>query len=407
MRFLYQISIGLYWLFIRTASLFNAKAKAWVEGRKDPKWKTVELREKSVIWFHCASLGEFDIALPLMEKWKIEHPSDFLVVTFFSPSGMQNYHKRKHVADLVDYIPLDTPRNARAFIDKINPKTVFFVKYEFWAFHLFAAKKNQAKLYSVNTLFRPNQIYFQWFGSFYRKILQSFNHFFVQNEGSVQLLKSISMPNASVAGDLRFDRVFQNKQKLQANPLFSEWLGEEKAFVIGSSWPKDENVLLELVHASTFHLNVIFAPHEVNEEHIAQIEQKLKITHIRYTDAEKNGRIPKETKVVLLNTIGHLTNAFQYGQMAYIGGGFSGKLHNILEPAVFGLPIFIGPKHTKFPEAQLFIDKGFCFEVKNADELKTAFAKTDKNRREIKEEMLRFMESQIGIASKIVKQLKE
>ncbi len=402
MRYLYQISLYLYSFAIRISALFNPKAKAWSDGRKATKWTNLETEGKEVVWFHCASLGEFDIGLPLMEKWKIAHPDHFLLVTFFSPSGMEHYHKRNHPADAVDYIPLDTPKNAKKFISSVQPKTVLFVKYEFWAFHLFEARRIGAKIYSVNTIFRQKQLYFKSFGAFYRKILNCFDHFYVQNQNSVDLLKSISIEKVTITGDLRFDRVFQNKEQIRPNPIFEKWLTDEKALIVGSSWPKDEDVLAELINSSDFTKKVILAPHEINENHVAKIETKIQKCHIRYTEIDPDKTNLDDVQVVILNTIGHLTNTFQYGDAAYIGGGFSGKLHNILEPAVFGIPVFFGPKHDRFPEAAIFIELGFGFEVKNGTEFATKWKDLGLRKEEINEVMLRFMESQIGVSDKIM-----
>ncbi len=402
MRLIYQISLFFYAVFIRIASPFNPKAKAWINGRKNKTWKNLDTNGKEVIWFHCASLGEFDIALPLMEKWKVIFPNDFILVTFFSPSGMENYSKRKHAADFVTYIPLDTPSNAKEFIANVKPKTVFFVKYEFWAFHLFEAKKRGAKIFSVNTLFRKDQVYFKKYGGFYRKILRVFDHFFVQNENSKHLLQSIQIQNATVTGDLRFDRVFQNKNRVSENPILADWLKDEKAFIVGSSWPIDENLLMPLFHSLDIKQKVIIAPHEVNDSHIKSIESQLQLPSIRYSAAIEKQGISSEVQVVILNTIGHLTNSFQYGDLAYIGGGFTGKLHNILEPAVFGLPVMIGPKHAKFPEAQIFINKGFAFEVKNEKDVLQLYLHLQQEKNAIQLKLLSFMENQIGVSDKII-----
>lgn len=402
MRFLYQISLFFYSFFIRVASPFNPKAKAWIVGRKNPGWSKLDTENRRVVWFHCASLGEFDIGLPLMEAWKKEHPSDFLLVTFFSPSVMQNYHKRQHPADAVDYLPLDTPKNALKFVKAVRPATVFFVKYEFWAYHLFAAKKCGAKIYSVNTIFRKRQLYFKPYGEFYRKILRTFDHFFVQNESSGKLLESIGIEYFTLVGDLRFDRVFQNKMRIAPIPIIDNWLAGEKAFVVGSSWPKDEAVVCGLLHAPIFSGKAIIAPHEISEEHLRQIEKQLKLKSIRYTDAEQLKTISPDVRVLLLNTIGHLSNTFQYGEMAYIGGGFSGKLHNILEPAVFGLPVFFGPNHKKFPEATLFLENGFGFNVHDSNDLLVKWQEVNAKNREINTQLLRFMKEQVGIAQQIM-----
>lgn len=407
MRLLYQISLFLYSTGIRIYGLFNSKAKSWYQGRQSTLWDKLPTNGKSVIWFHCASLGEFDIGLPLMEKWKKENPDDFLFVTFFSPSGMENYHKRNHPADAVDFLPLDTPKNAKKFISAVQPKTVFFVKYEFWAFHLFEAKKIGAKIYSVNTIFRENQIYFKGYGEFYREILHCFDHFFVQNEKSIQLLETISIKNASISGDLRFDRVFENKKNVQPNPIFEKWLNNEKAFIIGSSWPKDEEVLMHLINSDAFDKKVIIAPHEIEKNHVVEIEKQIKKKHIRYTELETDLEKLKDVQVIILNTIGHLTNTFQYGDIAYIGGGFSGKLHNILEPAVYGLPVFFGPKHNRFPEADLFIEKGFGFEIENVKDFDSKWNDAMSKQKNIQKLMLNFMENQVGVSESILTSIKK
>lgn len=323
MRLLYQISLFLYVFVIRISALFNPKAKAWLTGRKNTLWDKLDTQGKDVVWFHCASLGEFDIGLPLMEKWKEKNPNTFLLVTFFSPSGMDNYHKRKHPADAVDFIPLDTPKNAQKFIAHVQPKVVVFVKYEFWAFHLFEARKSGAKIYSVNTLFRENQLYFKRYGKFYREILACFDHFFVQNDISIQLLQKIGLKQATITGDLRFDRVFQSKERVEHYPLLEKWLMGEKALVVGSSWPKDEEVLFSLINDPKFAKKVILAPHEIHEGHVSQIEAKLKKKHMRFTELTDSTPDLSSVQVILLNTIGHLTHSFQYGDVAYIGGGFS------------------------------------------------------------------------------------
>jgi 3-deoxy-D-manno-octulosonic-acid transferase len=405
MSYFYHILLYIYLLLIRIASLFNPKAKEWVQGRKVQKWRNLPKDGRNVVWFHCASLGEFDQGLPLMEAWKARYPNDFLFVTFFSPSGMKNYHKRSHCADAVDYLPLDTPKNAKAFTKAVGAQKVFFVKYEFWANHLFEAKIAGAKVYSVSAIFRKNQIYFKWYGGFYRAILKNFNYLFLQDEKSKKLLNGIGITNTTVCGDLRFDRVFQNKQKASPNDILEQFIGDEKAFIIGSSWPEDENLLKELINQVSFTQKVIFAPHEVNDSHVKQIEKLLTKKTVRYTDFIDSPHNNLDCQVLILDTIGHLTNAYQYGDFAYIGGGFSGSLHNILEPAVFGLPIFFGPKHIKFPEAELFIAEGFAFEVNTGKQLIDKVNFVQKDKAIIKKKLLAFMENQTGIAEKIMAQL--
>jgi 3-deoxy-D-manno-octulosonic-acid transferase len=405
MAFFYNISLYSYLLIIRFASLFNPKAKDWLEGRKNKLWKEINPEGKNVVWFHCASLGEFDQGLPLMEAWKTEFPNDFLLVTFFSPSGMKNYHKRNHSADAVHYLPLDTPKNAKEFIRSINAKNVFFVKYEFWANHLREARKSGAKLYSVSTIFRSNQVYFKWYGGFNKSILKNFHHLFLQDENSLHLLKQIGITNATVCGDLRFDRVYQNKSKAVPNEILENFTKGEKALIVGSSWPEDENRLKDLINEPNFTKKVIFAPHEINEKHVKQIEQLFTKKFVRYTEIENRNSNWSDCQILILDTIGHLTNAYQYGDLAYVGGGFSGSLHNILEPAVFGLPVMFGPKHAKFPEADLFISKGFAFEIETGEDLVVNYKMIEENKVQIKNKLLKFMANQTGIAKKIMVQL--
>jgi|TARA_R110000737_G_scaffold140765_2_gene171549 3-deoxy-D-manno-octulosonic-acid transferase len=405
MSLFYNISIHLYFFAIRVASLFNPKAKEWLEGRKLKNWKNLDTKGRRVVWFHCASLGEFDQGLPLMDAWKSKYPNDFLLVTFFSPSGMKNYHKRKHCADAVCYLPLDTPKNAKEFVKSVEAKNVFFVKYEFWANHLSEVNKTDAKVYSVSAIFRQNQIYFKWYGSFYRSILKNFDHIFLQDENSKKLLDGIGVRNTTVCGDLRFDRVFQNKQKAVSNEILERFVKGQNAMIIGSSWPEDENCIKELINQDSFTKKVIFAPHEVNDKHVKQIEQLLVKKSIRYTDIQDDKSDFEDYQVLILDTIGHLTNAYQYGDLAYVGGGFSGSLHNILEPAAFGLPILFGPKHVKFPEADIFIQEGFAFEIESGHELVEKFKYVEKDISSIKNKLLIFMEDQTGIAEKIMVQL--
>jgi len=405
MSFFYHISLYSYLFALHIASLFNAKAKEWIIGRRAKTWKNIATKGRRVVWFHCASLGEFDQGLPLMEAWKLEFPEDFLLVTFFSPSGMKNYHKRTHAADAVCYLPLDTQKKAKDFVSSVKPKNVFFIKYEFWANHLSEAQKSGAKIYSVSAIFRENQIYFKLYGGFYRNILKYFSHIFLQDENSKVLLQSIGITNTTVCGDLRYDRVFQNKTKVVKNEVLENFLQNEKALIVGSSWPEDENCLQLLINQSSFDKKVIFAPHEIQTSHIIQIEKLLTKKSVRYTRLTENPELGNDCQIVILDTIGHLTNAYQYGEYAYIGGGFSGSLHNILEPAVFGLPVVFGPKHSKFPEADIFISEAFAFEIHNGNELIRAIDKIDKEKSEIKKNLLVFMENQTGIAQKIMAHL--
>jgi len=397
MNLLYNIGVRAYGVAVFIASAFNKKAHKWFWGRRNWRKLLHDTENREVIWFHCASLGEFDQGLPLMTKIKAEHPEVFLLVTFFSPSGFENFQKREFYPDGFCYLPLDTQKNARDFIQHYQPKKTFFVKYEFWGNYILEAKKHGSEIYNVSGLFRPNQRFFKWHGSFFRTILQQFDHFFVQNETSKELLRSIEINQVSVAGDSRFDRVMQNRERARENGTIARFKGDDELIVIGSSWPQDEAVLIPWINETKY--KVLIAPHEVDDKHVDQIISNITRKVERYSEANKGFNIDAE--VLVLNTIGHLSSAYIYGKIAYVGGGFSGSLHNILEPAVFGLPVIFGPKHTRFPEAQSFIDGGFGFSVQTTEQFKNAFEGIISNLESISEKEQTFVEANAGASERI------
>jgi 3-deoxy-D-manno-octulosonic-acid transferase len=403
MRILYILGVYVYGVAIHLASLFSPKAREWVKGRKDLFSTLPDVKDKHVYWFHCASLGEFDQGLPIMNRLKEKDPSIFLLVTFFSPSGYLNYHKRKHLADFVCYLPLDTPRNSTHFLVHFSPEKIFFVKYEFWGNYILKAKSMGCKLYSVAAIFRPEHRFFKWYGSFFRTILSSFDHFFVQNQQSVELLHSIGVKDVSLSGDTRFDRVVENKLKLHANPVIETFLGTEKAFVMGSSWSVDEAMIVPLINDGSILGKAIIAPHDISEKHLQEIEQRLTVSHVRYSELDSG--VKSDAQVMILDTIGHLASAYAYGKIAYVGGGFTGKLHNILEPAVFGLPVLFGPKHTRFPEAQMYLDAGIGFSVSNSAEFLDAYRMVIESIDVLSEKTALFVEANAGATERIVNAL--
>lgn len=406
MHFLYNIGIILYGSILRIAALFHPKAKLWVHGRRDFFSTLPNFEKKEIYWFHCASLGEFDQALPVINLLKKNNPSLFILVTFFSPSGFLHYHKRNHNADYVCYLPLDTLSNARKFIAHFSPSKVFFVKYEFWANYIFEVKKSGAKLYSISAIFRAEHRFFKKSATFFRSLLHQFDFFFIQNNASAELLKSIGITNFQITGDTRFDRVIENKNNLQKNILVEHYLGDEKAFIIGSSWPIDEDLFIPLINQGILSQKVILAPHDTSKDHIEQIIGKLKIPFLRYSEVENGGEMTDE-KILLLDTIGALANAYSYGAIAYIGGGFSGSLHNILEPAVFGLPVIFGPKHSKFPEAQMFIDEGIGFSIETTEEILDTIEKIKSQQEILTMKTANFVNRQAGASLKIVQFLEK
>jgi 3-deoxy-D-manno-octulosonic-acid transferase len=370
MHFLYNCGIRFYALIVYLASFFNPKAKAFISGRKTIFKDLENLKSKHVNWFHCASLGEFDQGIPVMQKLKEKDPDAFILVSFFSPSGYEHYHKRNHPADYVSYLPIDTQKNAIKWYDLIQPERVFFIKYEFWSNYILEGKKRDIKLFSISTILRKEQRFFKWYGGFFRKTLHAFDYFFVQNLETLNLLRSIGINQVEFVGDTRFDKVIQNKENSIKDDILENFLNGEKAFVIGSSWKMDEEILLPFINHIYTSKKIIIAPHNIHENNILRVQKLLSIETVRYTQYSTN----IESQILILDCIGKLSNAYSYGDIAYVGGGFSGSLHNILEPTVFGLPVFFGPKHMRFPEANFFIERGIAFSVKNSSEILTKYS---------------------------------
>lgn len=396
MRFLYTLGIHFYGFIIRIASLFNEKAALFVRGRKKVIESIPDLKNKKVIWFHCASLGEFDQGLPLMFEIKKQQANIFLLVTFFSPSGKEHYHKRVHPADFVCYLPLDTPTNAHAFIEKVNPSKAFFVKYEFWTNYILTCSKKSIPVYSVSTLLRPTHRFFKWYGGFFRKTLKHISNFYVQNEESGRLLESIGIHSFLEVGDTRFDRVIQNRLNAKNDDVLDLFSPSKDAFIIGSSWDEDEELLANLIQKIASKTKVIIAPHNIDEAHLKRIEKRFE-TLVRYTNYQHD----EAKRVLLIDCIGKLSNAYQYGKIAYVGGGFSGSLHNILEPATFGLPVLFGPKHKRFPEAEQFIQAGIGKSVRTPEELLDAYEKFEQDISTYQTKAIEFVEKSKGSSLKI------
>lgn len=377
MSLIYTFLIRCYGVLLHVASWFHPKAKAWVLGRQ--QWEA-KLRaqipvDRKVLWFHCASLGEFDQGLPLMKSMKEEDPNLFLLVSFFSPSGMEHYQKREPMVDAACYLPLDTLHNARTFVQIVQPVKAVFVKYEFWPNFLRALAEKDIETIAVSAIFRPKQIYFRWYGGFFRSALKHVHHFHVQNEASKNLLESIGIQNSTISGDLRYKRVFQAKELAMqtSNELLATFTSGFTTLILGSSWPREEGILRDaLPKLGT--IKLIIAPHDVSERHIAAIQADFP-NALRYTelDTTRDAAQLAQAQILIIDCIGQLSAAYRYGTIAFIGGGFTGNLHNTLEPAVYGLPLLFGPKHSKFPEAELFLQKGFALEVTNATDFSEAY----------------------------------
>jgi 3-deoxy-D-manno-octulosonic-acid transferase len=372
MVLLYDISIFLLKTGIRIASFFHPKAKAFVTGRKDV-FKKLHQRfaqnQAPVLWVHCASLGEFEQARPIIEEVRKEYPQYKVLLTFFSPSGYE-IRKNYEFADEISYLPLDTRANAIRFISVVKPSLAIFVKYEFWYHYAQVLKQRNIPILSTSSIFRQEQLFFKGVGNFYRKILKNFTHFFVQNGESLRLLQSIGVTNVSVAGDTRFDRVHQIVMKAERIPIAERFKANEHVFVVGSSWPEDIEVLLPFINEKK--LKFIIAPHEINEQTITEIEKGLQIKFVRFSQAE--GKNLEEYSVLIIDNIGLLSRLYRYGEFAYVGGAFGKGLHNILEAACYGVPILFGNKnYRKFQEAVDLINRGGAFEIRDYTDLKEKY----------------------------------
>jgi 3-deoxy-D-manno-octulosonic-acid transferase len=400
--FFYNLSIRAYGSAVRIASLFNPKAKKWVVGRRHFFENLPDVNEKNVVWFHCASLGEFEQGRPIFEAWKKKYPTDFVLITFFSPSGYE-VRKNYEQADFCCYLPLDTPSNAKKFITHFHPKKAFFVKYEFWLNYIREAQVIDCELYSISTLLRKNHRFFKWYGGIFRRELKHFHHFFVQDENTRDLLNSISIEQVTIVGDTRYDRVYDRVLEKNTNPLLDQWINiTDTVLVIGSSWKEDEELILPLLNKADLFDKIILAPHEVGSDSVNRIISLLGLPYEKYTRAEKNEQITTAANVLILDCIGVLADAYQYGTIAYIGGAFRTGLHNILEPATFGLPVIFGPNHAKFPEAQQFIDAGIGKSVQTKDELQHAMESYTKNIEQEAPKVKAFIAANIGAREKIM-----
>ncbi len=366
--FFYNIGVNLYVFFVSVFSLWNEKAKKWIDGRADV-WSKIESFKSNgspIYWFHCASLGEFEQGRPIIESLKQKEACQ-IVISFFSPSGYeirQNYE----LADLVVYLPKDSKANARKFLSTIQPKSIFFVKYEFWAHYIFEAQKLEIPIYSVSAIFRKKQIFFKAYGGFMRKVLKAFDAIFVQDTPSAEMLKSIGI-DSIIAGDTRYDRVVENASRVEPYPLIERFIDQQKVLVVGSSWGQDEVLLKFLIDTPEFNWKVIIAPHEIHASHLNQIEGLFEKRIVRYS----NLKAGCESDILLIDNIGMLMNVYQYANIAYVGGAFGKGLHNILEPASFGVPVIFGPNYDKFQEAKDFIANRIGISIHDKASLKIAF----------------------------------
>ena len=364
MKLLYDLSLRTYKIAINIAKFFNEKAHLFHSGRKnifENFKKNVDFKEKN-IWFHCASLGEFEQGRPLIEIIKKKYPDYKIIITFFSPSGYE-VRKTYKQADFISYLPLDSSINAEKFIQIVQPKLVFFIKYEFWFYYLKTLKKYDIPCFLISGIFRKNQMFFKFYGKWYARILENFTHLFVQNKTSFELLQKIGIQNLSIAGDTRFDRVLKISETPKKFHLIEKFKQNKTILVAGSTWKKDENILIQYIKNNKNSLKFIIAPHEIHQDNINRLIHEIGENVVAYSKAnEKN---IQDFKVLIIDNIGMLSSIYQYGEIAYVGGAFGKGLHNILEPATFGVPIFFGTKYQKFQEAIDLINLKSAFSIKN------------------------------------------
>lgn len=356
MDYIYNFFAHITWFHLKIVALFHPKIKLFVQGRKET-FSILEhaiQKEDNVIWVHVASLGEFEQGLPVVEKIRTEYPSYKMLITFFSPSGYE-VKKNTTVADAVVYLPIDTLGNAKRFIAKVNPKLAIFVKYEIWPNYLKVLGENEIPTLLISALFRKEQLFFKWYGGFMRKALNTFTHFFVQDEKSVELLKDIHLLNATISGDTRFDRVAEILERDNELPFMEQFKGTADCFVAGSTWPEDEEMMLPFITESQRHLKFVLAPHNIKTEHILALKKSISKKVICYSEIAKNDL--RQFEVLIVDTIGLLTKIYSYADIAYVGGAFGTGLHNTLEPAVFGIPIIIGPEYQGFKEAEALVSQ--------------------------------------------------
>ena len=374
MLFLYNLIVQIAGFLLKIVALFSPKIKLFVDGRK-PVFEILKDKispNDKTIWFHAASLGEYEQGLPVIEKIKIKFPNHKIVVTFFSPSGYE-VRKNNAVADVTVYLPLDTKKHAKDFLSLVHPEMVFFIKYEYWPNYLTLLLKLETPTYLISGIFRKNQLFFKWYGGFYRNALETFTYFFVQNESSKNLLQHLGKANVAVSGDTRFDRVASILEKDNSLDFISAFKNDTLTVVVGSSWPKDESLLVDYINQTSEKVKFIIAPHNIKEEQIQEL--KNSITKKTVLFSEKENKNLADFDVFIIDTIGILTKIYSYADIAYVGGGFGNPgVHNILEPATFGVPIIIGPNFSHFAEASALVNMEGCVSISNKKELFDAFS---------------------------------
>ena len=392
MRGLYTLAIRAYTAAVKAAALFgNPKAKQWVEGRRQrPEPGN---NQSPWVWFHAASLGEFEQGRPVIEALKKEHPEIKVSLTFFSPSGYE-IRKNYPLADEVLYLPVDTLKNARQWVDRHHFVAAFFIKYEFWFNYMTALDEKHIPLYYISLILKPDQYFFKWYGGWFRKQLKHVSHFFVQDDTTMELLKGIGFDNVTRCGDTRFDRVAAIAKQAKTFPEIEAFIHGRQCIIAGSSWPPDEKLLIPYIERLPENYCMIIAPHDISEKHIRQIRESL---------ASIN-----PDKVYLIDTVGILSQLYQYARFVYIGGGFGVNIHNIQEPVTFGCPVVFGPKYKSFKEAVDLVSLGGAFSINGQEELNKTFDRLindEAHYQQASEICKKYLKSQLGATDAILKEI--
>ena len=407
MNLLYNVVVFITSLLVPIIALFNKKMNLFVRGRKASFSKISKLKNSKTIWFHVASLGEFEQARPIIEEIRKTHSEYKILVTFFSPSGYE-IRKNYNLADVVCYLPLDAPSAVRKFVKEVRPVLVLFIKYEFWPNLLNALKKEKIKTILVSGILRKNQIFFKYYGGFMRRSLQAFDHFFVQDNTSRELLNSINFSAVTVSGDTRFDRVSGILSQVNTPEFIEEFKNNQFTVVAGSTWKEDEELLVNYINnRASENEKFIIAPHQINRDAILRLQQSIHKTTLLFS--EKEGKKLKEYRVLIIDTIGILTKIYAAADVAYVGGGLNTGLHNILEPATFGIPVVIGNNYNKFKEAIDLVSLNGCIPISNQEEFSDIFIKlyTDENYRNNTGEInKKYIQENLGATTFIMNYLK-
>ena len=409
MKIFYPFFIASYGLLIGIASLFSYKAKLFVQGRKYvfkelEDWKSTI--DKDIIWFHAASLGEFEQGRPLIESIKANYSQYAILLTFFSPSGYE-VRKDYEYVDFTCYLPIDTSSNAERFVEVVQPKSTFFIKYEFWYNYFKTLREEGIPLFSVASIFRKDQVYFRSQRNFHNDILRNVTHFFVQNEESKNLLKSVGIADSSITGDTRFDRVSDITKTVQPLEIIENFIDDIPTVILGSAWKEDMEVIGAVLSKHVARFNLIIAPHNVDVKTIEEIESYFSVRVLRYSGYELccDGGF----SVLTIDNIGLLTSIYAYGDIAYVGGGFKTGLHNVLEPATFGSPVIIGPEYSKFDEAKHLIAAGGAKSIGTSEEFEVEFLRllNQVEREKSGAKSKKFIQDNLGATEKIVSHLKD